>query len=1151
MKIALLKDIYREIRYSLPRFLSIMLMISLGVFVYSGLKGSAPLMRNTMNDFTTKTNMADLKIETILGLDRKDMSLILSGQDISTAEFHYSVDLNTADSDLLIQLQSLPKTISIPYLTAGRLPENANEILLDHSLQAKGYQIGQVISFKKEISKFRFRTDEQENTLKRYKFQITGFCYHPEFTNPNLKREASDGLGKLDGFAFISEKNFNSDDYRFARLKLNQADGLTSESPIYKEITSNYKKNLRTVLIGRPKLRLRDLKKEAMDQIRDNEKKLTDAQRQIKDARNQLDLANRELTDGEDQLDRQKKNLANQIQKAESDIQKAENQLNLAKSNLDQGLAAYHLEKSEWENGKKQYSEGHLALINGKTQLKQEQDKLQKNLDQLEIGISQIEKALMELDAAEKQLFSALSALGITPDAFKLKVSTAVKNNQTSLIEAMGDAAVNYAAIIQNRQKLLLQKKELLRNQQKIQVSLKMIADELVKLEPKEMDLKKIKSTLDLAEIALRNAKADLDKGQAEYKLGIEKLELSRRDLTSQVNSAWEKINQAETELTKARQKYEDGKDKFEEEEKEANDKIADGKAKIADAKKILKALKEPAYKIQTRDDLSQYYLYYDSAQRMEFLSNIFPVFFFLIAMLVCLSTMTRMAEEHRGQIGTLKALGYNNWDISKKYFYYGLFSSVIGGIIGVCLGQPILSRAVYSAYNDIFIFQKPFFKMFWQYNIISVLIGIACTALVAFIVVNKHLHFNAAALMRPKAPKNGTKIALERIIFIWKRMSFLQKVTARNMFRYKARMLMAILGISGCTSLVFLGFALRDSVSHLLPIQFEQLTHYQYMVIYDEDLSESAAADFRTYLKKTSAIRQSSTIYLESADWNKKGLSTQTIQMIIPQNPQDFLELQTLRSPENTKKTFTLPKEGAILTDKLAKLAQVKVGDTLEVIDEDNRKIQILIAAISENYLGHYLYMSKNYYTRLFGENPAWNAKAILLNSDQDINEDTFISELLDFDVVLSVAETNFASASQSLESLDIVVGIMILLSSLLAFVVLYNLSNINISERMRELSTIKVLGFFPQELTAYVYRETFSLSIIGIGLGYILGILLHKMILEVIVPDAFQLYAKIFPMTYLIAAIMTLIFSVIVMIFVHFRLKRIDMVEALKSYE
>ena len=370
-------------------------------------------------------------------------------------------------------------------------------------------------------------------------------------------------------------------------------------------------------------------------------------------------------------------------------------------------------------------------------------------------------------------------------------------------------------------------------------------------------------------------------------------------------------------------------------------------------------------------------------------------------------------------------------------------------------------------------------------------------------------------------------------------------------MFRYKIRMSMTILGIAGCAGLVFLGFALRDSVGNLLPVQYGQLTRYDYMVVFDEDFGENGLKDFQAVLDDSSLFVAHTPVYVEALKWKGAGSSAQTIYLIVPQKAEDFYPLQRLQNPKNAAQTLTLPQEGGLLTDKLAFLAGKKAGDTLTVKDADNKEFSVFISGICENYLGHYLYMSQAAYQKQFGKMPTANAELVKKAEHSAITGDALTSKLLDEDVVLSVTEMGSSSSVQALDSLDVVVVIIILVSSVLAFVVLYNLTNINISERIRELSTIKVLGFFPQELTAYVYRETLFLTVLGIGLGYVFGVLLHKMILVFIVPDTIQLYPKRFVMTYVISALMTFLFSLIVMVFVHFRLKKIDMVEALKSYE
>lgn len=1150
MKTALLKDIFREIKHTLPRFFSIMLMISLGVFVYTGLKGAAPLMINTVNDFTAQTNMADIKVEAAIGLNRKDISIINSHSQIKYAEWIHSVDLNTRKSDLLIQIQSLPEKLSVPYLVKGRLPIEPDEILLDAGLEEKGYEIGEIIHLKKEISKFNLNSDEKKNALRRYQYRIVGFCHHPEFIHPSLKGEANGGLGQLKGFAFVRDENFTDENYQAARLRLKDMDGLNSDDYTYKEKSVSFKNEMEALLEKRPKIRLRDIRQEAQNKILENEQKLEQARRKLDDASILLDKANKDITDGEEKLAIAKRDFEVEIQKAKNRLHNADSDLSSANRRILEGQHSLALQSAQLEQAQKEYEKAHREFNQGKQRLNQEEERWKKNSAALEDGLQKVEKGLLELRHAENLIRENLKLLSISPDIYKERILSLLQQKQFHILEKMGPPAMQYADILEKQEALRIKKTELTAQRETLEKAMKYIQKEKDKMMDAEQELQAFAARLNSGKGELNLAEQTLKKARKDYDEGIIKLKEARDSLFDRETKANSKILSTEEELKKARKAYDKSKEEYDEKKAEAEIEIADGKEKIRDAKRVIRVLKESSYKVLTREDFEYYFIYYDSAIRIELLSNIFPVFFFLIAMLVCLSTMTRMAEEQRGQIGTLKALGYGNWDVAKKYFYYGLISSTLGGIIGIYTGQPILSKVVFGAYSSTFVIKEPLFNMAWRYNIYSMLIGIACTAVVAFLVVTKHLRQHASALMRPKAPKGGTKIALERITFLWKRMSFLQKVTARNMFRYKIRMSMTILGIAGCTGLVFLGFSLRDSVSHLLPVQYNELMKYQYLVIYDEDLSEKETKRFKEYLSQTDMIEKSVDMTLELATWKEIGYSMQTVQILTPKVSRDLAAIHHLRKPLLSDSHLELSDDAAVISEKLAKLAGVQAGDYIEIKDVDNKKIKIKINAVAENYIGHFLYFSTKGYHRYFGKNPVMNSKALILNPQGSISTQQLVSDLLDFDIVLSVSQTRIDSAIHTLDSLDIVVGIMIFVSSLLAFVVLYNLTNINISERTRELSTIKVLGFYPKEVTAYVYRETLFLSFIGIGLGYGFGGALHKMILQFIVPDAFQLYPKIFWSTYVISAVMTLIFSLVVMIFVHFRLGKINMVEALKSY-
>lgn len=1152
MKLALWKDIVREIWHSLPRFLSIAIMIFLGVFVYAGLKGTGPLMRNTIDDFTFKTNMADIIVEASWGLDKEDTQLIISHPAVADFEKIHALDLKIASTNTLIQVQSLPKQISRPYLTQGRLPDSKYEILLDQSLAQKGYQLGDILTFDQASSKLDLTLDEDKPShLDRYRFKIVGFCHHTDFSHPVLKGQARKGQGDLDGFAFILEQNFKEADPAFIRLQLSSLVGLSSPQAQYKKLSLEFKKDLEDLLRQRPHKRLNRLKQEIRATILANEGLLHRASYQLSLGENQLRQAEKDLIQGQSQLDLKKNQFTQKIDQGRQDIKSAENRLALAKHDLDRGKNQYQQEVKQIEALDRQFQAGYAALMEGKAKLERESHRLGQALAAINQGLGQVEDGLIQISQGEQALLSGLSQRGIHPETFKLKVIAGLKSNNHALLQAMGHPALAYADLYQKGQELGRQKTSLLAQKEDMEGFLSQVESQKNNLLDQEAGLERQKISLNQGKHSLDQAKAGLDRGLADYQAGIRQLRASKQVLEQQTLAGQAQIDQAQQRLILARKQYEENKSAFDTKKKEVLAEITDGHRKIADAKKILNRINKPAYNILRRDDINGYYLYYDAANRIEFLSNVFPAFFFLIAMLVCLSTMTRMAEEHRGQIGTLKALGYSNWDIAKKYFYYGLFASLLGSALGVALAQPLLSRIIFAAYSDDFVIKEPIFKVLWSYNIYSTLISILCTGFVAAVVVNKHLKYNAANLMRPKAPQKGNKILLEKIGFIWKRLSFLHKVTARNMFRYKARMSMTILGIAGCTGLVFFGFALRDSVAYILPTQFNHLMHFNYLIIYDQDLSDEDPKELETYLNKSSLVASNTNLMLETMHWQAPGIPRQDVQIFVPQYLDQLAHVQVLRNPDNYKQIYHLTDKGAILTSKLAQLAGIGPGDYLEIKDQDSQKIRVYIAAIAENFIGHYLYMSPAFYSQHFGHSPSWNTRAISTHDKSSTDHKKLVADLLDLTSVLAVKENNFVQAAQSLGSLDIIVGIMILLSSLLAFVVLYNLNNINISERMRELSTIKVLGFFPQELTAYVYRETLFLSLIGIGGGFAFGRGLFKLIRQFIVPDFLQLYDHVFPMTYVWSSLLTLIFSLIIMVFVHIRLKRIDMVQALKSYE
>ncbi|MEK3905453.1 ABC transporter permease [Paenibacillus sp. FSL R7-0179] len=543
---------------------------------------------------------------------------------------------------------------------------------------------------------------------------------------------------------------------------------------------------------------------------------------------------------------------------------------------------------------------------------------------------------------------------------------------------------------------------------------------------------------------------------------------------------------------------------------------------------------------------------YKDNADRLSAIASAFPVFFFLIAALVSLTTMTRMVEEQRLQIGTMKALGYGSMDIMTKFLVYGTLASLAASIAGLAVGFTFFPDLIYNAYSSLYNLPDVIKSFYPSYAVISIIVALVCTTMTAMIASRVELRSNASVLMRPKAPKSGQRILLERFTFLWRKLSFVQKVTARNLFRYKQRMFMTVIGVAGCTALILTGFGLKDSIGSIAERQFGGIMKYSALVALHDNAAASDQASYKKLIEQETAVTSTLNVLQEAMTARAKGVNDQEVRIFVPSDTAELASFVNLKD-RSTGKPRVLGDEGAVITEKLAKLYDVAPGDAVTLLDSNNEPFQVKVAAVTENYVLHYVYMTPAYYTELFGKEPVYNTQ--LLNySGKDKEWESAFGEKLTANGQVALA--SFSSGvgeafEETMDSMDIVMVVLIVSAAALAFVVLYNLTNINVSERVRELSTIKVLGFYDKEVTLYIYRENILLTLLGILSGSALGVILHRFVLSTAELDATMFAPLIKWQSYIYAALLTILFSGIVMVFMHIKLKRIHMIEALKSVE
>ena len=696
---------------------------------------------------------------------------------------------------------------------------------------------------------------------------------------------------------------------------------------------------------------------------------------------------------------------------------------------------------------------------------------------------------------------------------------------------------------------------EIKTNKQKADTEFKNAEKEITKakeeLQKKEEELKEkeeqVNSLPEVSEaikLELEQAKKELENAKQEISKNETQLSKSKQTTNNQIKNAEKEVEKAKEELQKGEKELSKSKKEFEE-------KIADAEEKLKDARDKINDIEMATWYILDRNANAGYVGFIQDTDSIANIGRVFPVVFFIVATLISLTSMTRMVEEQRMQIGTLKALGYNRKQITLKYIIYAGLACIIGGILGMSIGFVILPKVIWLMYGmmyELIDIEIEFNLLFGGLGLILISV---CILGATIYTVLKELRYQPSVLMRPRAPKSGNRVMLERIPFIWKRLNFSKKVTVRNLFRYKKRFCMTIIGILGCTSLILAGFGLKDSVKQIIPNQFENVFVYDMQITLKDDIDKNEKEELIKELDQEERIEKIAKTYMTSGKVYN-GENSEDVQIIIPETEEQLDGIIYINDTK-TKNKISMKENEICLTDKAAQLLEIKAGDTITLEDSDENKVEVKVSNVIENYVQHYVFMTKETYKNLYDED--YETNVILTKNTELSGEETdkLVTEIMDKSQVASVS--NIATLTQTIEDmmslLNYVVVVLIVSAGLLAFVVLYNLANVNISERIRELATIKVLGFYDKEVYNYVAKETVILTIIGIILGLAFGFFLNYYILETCEINMLRFPKIIHGISYLYAILITVVFTVIVNIVTYFSLKKINMIESLKSVE
>lgn len=936
----------------------------------------------------------------------------------------------------------------------------------------------------------------------------------------------------------------------------------------------------------------------ARSQLADSEAQINEKQSELTAGYEQLTAAKQQVSDGEAQLREAEKTLESK----QAELDSGREQLETGKNTIKETKAALTSQKEQCEAGLVQVSEGESQISSSEEALSGQQAQLDELTSQKEALSSQAaelqaqydagveagktEEELAELSTQIQTLNGQISAMEEQINAGQAQIDgaqaelTAKKSElaqtRAELESSLGQINEGFSQIKEQEETLSRTEAQLNEGQEELDKGKKELETKKAELSAAKEEIAVNQATLDDGQSQLDSARAQLSSGrqqleekqaqlnagQAEIQANTEKLTSSQAELDAneqklldgekEIRENEQKLKDAKKDLEDAKKKLSDGKKEYQDGKKEADDKIAEAQQKIEDAQKEVDDIETPEWIISDRNDLPEYSDFGDNAERLKNIGKVFPMIFFLVAALISLTTMTRMVEEQRTQIGTMKALGYGKASIASKYLSYAFLATVGGSIAGVLFGEKVLPFIIIQAYGIMYWNIGDHMQLDYelQYALIASGAAVICTMGATLFSCAKTLAETPASLMRPPAPKEGKRILIERSSFIWKHLSFSWKSSMRNLFRYKKRLFMTIFGIAGSMGLMLVGFGLYDSIMDIAILQYDQIQHYDAMVINDEDATDSQEKDLLKFLDGNSEIDHYTRVQLTKMTAPKEKGSV-SIYVYVPENTENFKEDVTLRDRKSHEQ-YELTDDGAVICEKTASLIGVKTGDEI-TLEKDNRKYKVKITAVTENYMGHYVYMTPPCYEKTFGEKPEYSSTVYTMKEDAESDLETLGNAILKYPAALSISYTSSTAGQveRMLGSLGAVIWVLIISAGMLAFVVLYNLNNINITERQRELATLKVLGFYDGEVSQYVFRENILLSFIGILAGAVFGILLHRYVITTVEVDAVMFGRNIKPISFVYSGIITFGFSMFVNMVMHFKLKKINMVESLKSVE
>ena len=1133
MKSAFNTETLRSITHSLGRFLAIAAIVALGTGFYAGLRMTAPDMKLAADEYFDGTSLMDIRVLSTLGLTDDDIAALRHVEGVEAVMPARETDVMvTIDSEqYAARIHSLPDAartsdtsdgvharsddpdyLNRPLLVRGSWPQKAGECVLSANLvENDAIAIGDTVTITEG-------TQDVDDTLVTRTYTVTGFVNAPYYATSSSMGETTLGSGSIQQYMYVPESDFSADlPYTEAYVTVRGAADEHASSDAYDRRVAEVMDRIEALAPEREQARVDGLKADAQKELdekrADYEREKADAQAQLDDAQRQLDEAaatiaqsEQQLADGQASYDSGVTELANQKASAEAQLADAERQI---------------------ADGQAQLDAQRPALEDGAAQLQQGWDAYNAQAAQVEAQLAPVEAQI----AAGRQQLSQM---------------------QAQLDELNQDPEANAEAIAALQQQIAALQQQLAAAQQQVDGARQQLAD--------------ARSTLD-------QQQASYDAGKAQFDASAQQLEQARAELAAarsqadsqiaaaqqQLDSAAAQLQDGRAQLEQGRADYDSGLAEYERQKADADEQLADAERQLDDAQRQIDDLESPEWLVMDRTANYGAASFEADADRVDSIAAVFPFIFFLVAALVALTTMTRMVEEERALIGTFKALGYRRGRIASKYLAYAAVASGAGSLVGILVLSQVLPAVIMKAYGIIYFVPElplPLPIDPWFAGLAAGL-GVGVTLFATWAAVTATLRERPAQLMLPRAPKAGKRILLERIGPLWRHLSFSWKVTFRNLFRYKKRFIMTVIGIAGCTALLLTGLGLSNAINDIIDKQFGEITKYNATVTLADDLSDEERQRVDDLLDDGSLVTAHTMVMRQNMLASGPDEQDKRMELVVPEDPasfDDYVALDTRVGHEPVE----LADDGLVLTEKLAGELGVRVGDTVALTEQDalgnatSASYEATVTGIVENYVYHYAYMGPALYERLMGEAPDYRTVLAITTSDPD-RRAQLSSDLLAIGGVKTVAynDETIDAYRDMMSSVNMIVVVLVTAAAALAFIVLYNLTNINITERMREIATLKVLGFTPREMNAYIFREIFLLAAIGCAVGLVLGVWMESFVVVTAEVDQIMFGRDIHAASFLLAFLLTMLFTVLVMLAMRGKLHRIDMVESLKSNE